>query len=184
MRKLKAGEDTREKMKLINKEFFSKNSTHVARKLLGKIIEHNGKKWRIVETEAYGKDKASHGAKRTKRSELMRDSYGKIYVYLVYGMHYCLNFTCDKKDAGAVLIRALEPLEPLDDSCNICNGPGKLCKILGINIKLNGTNINDKIKIYGSGKKFKIAKAKRVGISKDKDLLLRFYIQGNKFVSK
>lgn len=167
-------------MKLLDKKFFSRDSVLVAKDLLGKIIFVNGKKCRIVETEAYGCDKASHGFKKTSRSSLMWDSFGKVYVYLIYGMYYCLNFTCNCSGVGAVLIRAVEPINFSGD----CSGPGKLCSELKICKKFNGSEINDLIKVYDIGEKVDIVKAKRIGIKEDKNLLWRFYIRGNVFVSR
>ena len=69
-------------MKLLHPSFFAKNTTEVAQELLGKIISVNGTLVRIVETEAYGQDHASHAFKRTERSALMYDTFGHVYVYL------------------------------------------------------------------------------------------------------
>ena len=73
-------------MKQLPKSFFAMDTVTVARELLGKIIEINGFKSRIVETEAYSQDKASHAFKKTERSTLMFDTHGHVYVYLIYGM--------------------------------------------------------------------------------------------------
>lgn len=67
----------------------------VAKNLVGKILSVDKVKVRINETEAYKQDKASYAHKRTARSALMHDAYGYVYVYLIYGMHYCINFTTD-----------------------------------------------------------------------------------------
>lgn len=179
--------DTKEK---INKEFFKRDTIKVAKELLGKIIEYKNVKGIIVETEAYGQDEASHAFKQTDRSKLMYESFGKIYVYLVYGNYYCLNFTTEEDKPGAVLVRAIEPLKGLNlmkkrrNSDDLTNGPGKLCQAFNITKELNGTNVNDKIKIYDSKLNFDIVETTRIGISKAQDLKLRFYIKGNKFVSK
>lgn len=176
--------------KKLNKDFFKRNTIKVAKELLGKIIEYNGLKGKIVETEAYGQDEASHAYKKTERSRLMYETFGKVYVYLVYGNYYCLNFTTEENKPGAVLIRAIEPLRGLDlmkkrrKSDDLCSGPGKLCKAFNIDKNLNGTDINDKIKIYDNKLKFNIVKTTRVGISRAQGLKLRFYLKGNKFVSK
>lgn len=171
---------------LIKKEFFRGKARIVARKLVGKIIEYDGIKAIISETEAYEDDEASHAFRRTKRSEIMYDSYGKIYVYFVYGNYYCLNITCDSKGPGAVLIRCLNPINKIsllkkrrnmDNINNLLNGPGKLCQALNINISLNGTDLNNKIKLHENNLKFKIVKSRRIGISKAKDLEWRFFIK-------
>ena len=95
----------------INKSFFKPKARIVARELIGKIISYKGLSGIITETEAYEDDEASHAFKRTKRSEIMHDSYGKFYIYFVYGNYYCLNITAYDKGPGAILIRSLKPLE-------------------------------------------------------------------------
>ena len=181
-------------MKELKQEFFSRDAVTVAKELLGKIISVNGMKARIVETEAYGRDKASHAYKKTERSKIMYDTFGHVYVYLIYGMHYCLNFTTNKKEAGAVLIRAVEPLEGInhmkknrrtDDIKNLCNGPGKVCQALGIDKKYNGLELGNKIKLFDDNFKItKIQSSSRIGIKDDQHLQWRFYIKMNSFVSK
>lgn len=153
-------------MKEINQDFFKRDTLIVAKDLIGKVIEVNGIKSRITETEAYKQDKASHARKKTKRSSLMFDTYGYVYVYLIYGMYYCLNFTSDIKP-GAVLIRSLD----LEN----CDGPGKLCKKFNINKLHNGTKMGEKIKLYDDNYKPKIKKSERIGIKEDKHLMWRFY---------
>ena len=102
-------------LKPLSKQFFNQDSVKVAKKLLGKIIRYKETSGIIVETEAYkGKeegDEASHAFKKTKRSELMYNSYGKFYIYFIYGNYYCLNITTEKNKPGAVLIRALKPIK-------------------------------------------------------------------------
>src|SRR3989339_935802 len=129
-------------MKLLPPSFFAGDTITVAKELLGKVISVNGCTARIVETEAYGKDPASHAFTRTERSALMYDTYGHVYIYLIYGMYNCLNFTTETHGKpGAVLIRALEPLTEIEtmqkrrktnNLHNLCSGPGKLCQALNI----------------------------------------------------
>ncbi|MBL9149555.1 MAG: DNA-3-methyladenine glycosylase [Phycisphaerae bacterium] len=110
-----------------------------------------GRRWRvglITEVEAYpgGADRASHtfGGRRTKRNESMWKEGGHAYVYFVYGMHFCLNVVSGPEGSGeAVLIRALEPLEGLDDvvaekGIHGCRGPAKLAKALDIDRRDDG----------------------------------------------
>lgn len=115
---------------------------------------------RIVETESYGgiEDKGSHayGGRRTARTEIMFNSGGAAYVYLIYGMHYCLNVvTAEQDNPQAVLIRAVEPLTLHDAECMTANrnqkikkpsdlsgGPGKLCRALRIDKSLNGSPLS------------------------------------------
>lgn len=181
-------------MKLLPPSFFTRNTVEVAQDLLGKIIAINGMKARIVETEAYGRDPASHAFKKTERSKIMYETYGHVYVYLIYGMHYCLNFTTEKNEAGAVLIRALEPLQGIpemkknrktNEIYHLCNGPGKLCQALGIDKKYNRLKLGKEIKLFDDNFKFnKIQSSSRIGIRDALHLQWRFYIEENEFVSK
>lgn len=142
-------------MKQLPLAFFARNTIQVAQDLLGKIISVNGILARIVETEAYGRDPASHAYTRTERSRIMYDTYGHVYVYLIYGMYWCVNFTTEKNDAGAVLIRAVEPLSGIetmkkrrktDKITNLCSGPGKLCQALAIDRRHNGLKLGAEVK--------------------------------------
>ena len=178
----------------LSTDWFAKNTVIVAQELLGKIISVNGMQARIVETEAYGLDPASHAYRKTERSALMYDTYGHAYVYLIYGMYWCLNFTSDKDEAGAVLIRAAEPLKGIDKMkqnrktekiSNLCSGPGKLCAALEIDKRHNGMKLGKEIKIFDDGFAVKkIAASSRIGIKDALDLQWRFFIEGNDFVSR
>ena len=177
--------------KIITQDFFKQDTLKVAKQLLGKIIECNGCRGIIVETEAYKEDEASHAKTKTERSKLMHESYGHVYVYLIYGMYNCLNFTSDIKP-GAVLIRAIEPINGLDlmmkrrktqNIHNLCSGPGKLCQAFNITKKYNTELINKNVKLYDMGKKPKIACSPRRGIIKATHLEWRFFVKDNKFVS-
>ena len=110
----------------------------------------------IVEVEAYlgPEDRGAHtfGGRRTPRNESMYLPGGHAYVYFTYGMHFCLNVVCGRRDHGtAVLLRALEPVEGLEEMfrrrpkakspCDLCSGPGKLTKALGIDRGLDGENL-------------------------------------------
>ena len=183
-------------MKTVNKNFFKKDAVYVAEKLLGKVIKFGKCSGMIVETEAYMADPASHAWKMTPRSEIMFHSYAKWYIYFIYGMYYCINITTNgENEAGAVLIRALEPLNGTDlmkkrrktsDVHNLCSGPGKLCQAFGIDKRLNGSALNDTIFVYDykNVKKKDIVKTSRIGIKRGTELDWRFYIKGNKFVSR
>jgi DNA-3-methyladenine glycosylase (3mg) len=183
--------------------FYTRKSLTVARELLGKTFVRiiNGKilSGLIVETEAYtGRtDPASHSYKgKTKRNEVMFNRPGLLYVYFIYGVHYCANATAGKPgDAHAVLIRAIEPLSGIEEMkkfrqvnniYNLTSGPGKLCMALDISLELNGIDITSKseVFIFDSGyTNFKISASKRIGISKAEDRLNRFFIYGNPFVT-
>src|SRR4026207_181144 len=136
--------------------FFSRPTEVVAAELLGMILVSSvgGKRTegRIVETEAYlgYDDPASHGYRhrRHARNEALFGPPGTWYVYLSYGMHWCANLVCQVDGIGAaILVRALEPLEGLEQMRGrrggvadrlIASGPGKLCQALGITRALDG----------------------------------------------
>ncbi len=182
-------------MPLLTSQFFARHTLDVAKDLLGKIIIVNGITTRIVEVEAYRQDKASHAYTKTPRSQIMYDTYGHIYVYFIYGMYNCLNFTTEPiGKPGAILIRALEPLTGIEkmkqrrntrNLHNLCSGPGKLCQALNITKTLNHQPLNQSIKIYDDGVIPKsIGKSPRIGIKDATQLHWRFFIKDNKFVSK
>ncbi len=181
-------------MKEIPSSFFARDTITVAQELLGKIIFVNGMQARIVETEAYGTDPASHAYTRTERSALMYDTYSHVYVYLIYGMYWCLNFTTEKDNPGAVLIRAVEPLAGIETMkknrktellTNLCSGPGKLCAALGIDKKYNGLKLGQEMKVFDDGYKIgKIASSSRIGIKDAMELQWRFFMEDSEFVSK
>ncbi|MCD6477655.1 MAG: DNA-3-methyladenine glycosylase [Candidatus Aenigmarchaeota archaeon] len=185
----------------LSRRFFSRRTDLVARDLLGCILVRRiGNKklsGKIVETEAYfgEDDPASHAYRGvTPRNKIMFGRPGFTYVYFVYGNHHCLNFTTEKVGkAGAVLIRALEPLEGTDvmmknrgikEIRNLTNGPGKLTKALGITREQNGLDLTGDILYVLKGEKPKeIVQTTRIGIKDGKEMKLRFYIKDNKFVS-
>jgi len=159
---------------ILRRGFYNRNTLDVAKDLLGCfLIRKIGSriiKATITETEAYmGEDDlASHASKgRTPRTELMFGEAGRAYIYMIYGMYHCLNIVTEQKDfPAAVLIRAAK-IEGIDYKKT--NGPGKLCKVLKIDRKLNGLDISkgDKLWIIKPAKKIskKLIKAnKRIGI--------------------
>jgi DNA-3-methyladenine glycosylase len=163
--------------------FYRRPAAEVARALLGKILTFENVSARIVETEAYlaVDDEAAHSARGiTPRTRVIFGEPGHAYVYFVYGMHYCLNIVCEPEGiAGCVLIRALEAPG--------ANGPAKLTRALGITLEQNGVDVTvGPITIHKPkvAQPFEIAVSPRIGISKSADLPLRFFIKGNKFVSR
>lgn len=179
-------------MTALSKEWFARDTIIVARDLLGKTLQLGPCSGIIVETEAYADDPASHGVIRTERSELMYSTYGLVYVYLIYGMYHCLNFTTDATHVGAVLIRAVEPREgiPLMKKRrntqalrHLTNGPGKLCQAFHITRKYNTHPIGVEIIVHDAPSVEHIVTAPRIGITKATELPWRFYIPGNPFVS-
>lgn len=139
------------------RDFYLQDTVHIARICLGKLLVHETDEGiisgRIVETEAYlCDDPACHASRgMTKRNAMMFGEPGHAYVYFTYGFHYCMNLVTRAEGIGeAVLLRALEPLEGIDlmkrnrgkdDPHDLCSGPGKLTKALGIDIKLNGEDL-------------------------------------------
>ena len=126
-------------MRYLKSEFFARDTVAVARDLIGTVMIVDGCAGRIVETEAYTTDAASHSVMRPKQSVVMQQTFGHVYVYFIYGMYYCLNFTTDRGGAGAVLIRAAEPTGGLElmgerrrtnDIRKLASGPGRLCQAL------------------------------------------------------
>jgi len=149
----------------LSKEFFDRDVLEVAPDMVGKILIrklNDGKylRYRITETEAYRgtDDKACHANKgRTPRTEVMYGDPGTIYVYLIYGMYWMLNFVTEKKDVPqAVLIRGVEGF----------NGPGKLTKALDIDKTFNRESIinNNRLIIFDDRYVPEIITAPRVGI--------------------
>lgn len=131
----------------LHRDFYHRDPRVVAVELLGKYLihEHAGQACqiaRIVETEAYlgPHDKAAHSSKgRTARTEVMFGEPGHAYIYLIYGMHHCLNVVTQQAGlASAVLLRALEPVSGVTLATH---GPGRLCKAMHINRELNGTDL-------------------------------------------
>ena len=143
-----------------------------------------------MEVEAYTKDDpACHAARgKTPRNEVMFGPGGFSYVYFIYGMYFCLNFTTEKEGIpGAVLIRALHIPNKKDE--RIASGPGKLCNHLKITKKHNKIDCcnNDSTLTVIDGNhlgRFSIYQTKRIGISKATDLHWRWYIKDNPSVSK
>ncbi len=180
---------------LIDQQFFAENTLTVARKLLGMKLQYNGCEGIIVETEAYRDDAASHAVTKPKKGAMLRETYGCIYIFFIYGMYHCLNFTTEKEGVGAVLIRAVQPLLGLEamkerrqtnSIINLTNGPGKLFQAFEFSSGVHGEQVGRSIFLQRYFKKssFEIATSSRIGISKAVDLQWRFFIKGNDFVSK
>jgi DNA-3-methyladenine glycosylase len=184
------------------RSFYARPTVLVARELVGKILVKESNEGltsgRIVETEAYSgeSDPASHAFRGpSQRNEVMFGPPGYLYVYLSYGVHYCCNVVTEPLGvAGAVLLRALEPLTGLElmearrgprPTRELCNGPGKLCQALGIEMSDYGADLEaSAIWLEDDGyRPGALQESARVGISAATDLPFRFYISGNAFVS-
>jgi DNA-3-methyladenine glycosylase len=172
---------------LLPRSFYARPAAEVAPALLGKILTHSESSGRIVETEAYLGviDAAAHAFRGvTPRTRVLFGPPGHAYVYLIYGIYNCLNIVAEPEGAaGCVLIRAVEPLAGITRSTD---GPGKLTRALGITLKHNGCDVTrGPITVSASerGERFNIGVSPRIGITKAADLPLRFFIEGNRFVS-
>lgn len=159
--------------------------TDAARALLGQVLVRQGR-WplrvRIVETEAYlgEADPAAHTFRgRTPRTEPIWGPPGTLYVYFIYGMHYCLNLAVDREGTpGCVLIRAAEPIEGSSLSPLSCRGPGRLCRTLGLTTRESGRHLFDErspLTLREGPRPDRIAVSPRVGIRKAAERPLRFF---------
>ncbi len=191
-------------VKRIGRRFFERDTIEVAYDILGKyIVRKTGNEklvGKIIEVEAYigPDDKAAHsyGGKITERNRVEYEKGGLIYIYLVYGMYWQLNFvTSLKGKPECLLVRALEPVEPkkVTGKVNLANGPGKLCGWLKLDKNFYGEDLikSKRIWLEDRGERLKksdIVADKRVGIDyageKWANKKWRFYIKNNKFVSK
>jgi DNA-3-methyladenine glycosylase len=191
-------------LRILRRRFYSRETVHVARELLGKhLVRVKGNTTitgKIVEVEAYrgSDDPASHAFRgRTPRNAPMFGEPGHAYIYFTYGNHYCLNVTTQESGTpGAVLIRAIEPLDGLSTmkrlrpnvpELALTNGPGKLTKALSIDKTLNEIDMTQAGPLFvvdADEERFKIASSTRVGITAGTERLWRFYISGNRYVSK
>lgn len=201
-------------MEKLTADFFGRDTVSVAQNLLGKYLV---RVWegipltvRITETEAYiGRiDKACHayGGRRTRRTETLYAPPGTAYIYLIYGMHHCLNFVTEAEgEPAAVLIRAGEPVTQADADAisvrrfhctafemsayqkkNFLNGPGKLCKGLSLTTSENGISLTgNQLYLLDSGEvPAHIHTGKRIGIDYAEeavDFPWRFWIENGGF---
>ena len=180
-------------MPFLENDFFDRDTLTVARDLIGTILVVGKCEGRIVEVEAYTDDAASHAVTRRHKARAMFDTFGHVYVYFIYGMYYCLNFTTESKAVGAVLIRAAEPLRGLDlmrnrrgtaDDKKLASGPGKLTQAFGVDLTFSGKPVGRQVKLRPREYTPEIAKSTRIGISKAKDLEWRFFEKDSVFASK
>lgn len=191
-------------MKKLNRKFFKQDPSVVAKDILGKILVHETEQGilsgRITETESYEAytDPSAHSY--TGKSERNKSLYlegGHLYLFKIH-KYICMDIVTGEKGVpSSILLRSLEPLEGIEvmkenrnrqKLTELTTGPGKLVQALQVPFKCNGHDIcesESKIYIVDDGYKVEeIVQTARVGISKAKDLLNRFYIKNNKFVSK
>lgn len=191
-------------LKILPKEFYTRDTTIVAKELLGKlfirIINQNLLSAEIVETEAYlpYDDPACHAAKRkTNRNAAMFEQGGILYVYFIYGNYFCANVVTETQGLGsAVLIRAARPVEGIDmfrknrnkqKIEELCNGPGKFATAFALTKEQNYYSLLSSdifISEYKDYSEQDIIKTTRIGIKKGTDLPLRFYVKNSNFISR
>ncbi len=164
----------------LSRDFFNRPTLIVAQELLGKLLIFQNSAGLITETEAYigQDDPASHAYRGiTKRTQVMFGPPGFSYVYFIYGMYNCLNFVTEEDGvAGAVLIRGLLLVEPAPFHLN---GPGKLCKHLGITREHNALDITESDFFYIKDAPFtpEFETTPRIGISRGQEKLWRFVVR-------
>lgn len=190
------------------RSFYLRPTLQVAKSLLGKyIVRKLGGKYligKIVEVEAYvgANDPASHAyIGMTERNKVMFGEGGRAYVYFTYGMHYCFNVVTERAGyPAAVLIRAVEPIEGMEemrtnrgftaderDEGTLTNGPARLCEALGIRREMNGENLTGDVLFLTRGENIprsKIGSSRRIGIRNGTEKQWRFYVRGNRFLSR
>ncbi len=170
--------------------------------LLGTLLVHDGRVVRLVEVEAYcGTDDPGSHAYRgpTPRTEVMFGPPGHLYVYFTYGMHWCANVVCGRDgEAGAVLLRAGEPVAGLDAiraarpkarrDRDLTSGPARLCQALGIDDTFDGADLvkaDRGVTLASDGEALgtEPASSTRIGQSRGADLPWRWYLPGHPDVS-
>lgn len=190
-------------MAVLRRSFYERAAVDVAPDLLGKVLVRQlaGRRLsgRIVEVEAYmGRlDPASHAYRGpTSRNRVMFGPAGRLYVYVSYGMHHCLNVVTDAPGvAGAVLVRALEPLEGVEimeenrgrrPRVDLCSGPGKLCAALGITRDQYGADLEGpEVWLEDDGSMPpETATSGRVGIREGWELPWRYYVPDSPYLSR
>jgi DNA-3-methyladenine glycosylase len=191
--------------KILPRAFYERPTLEVAKSLLGKVFTHRTDDCQlsgyIVEVEAYHQDgdSASHSYHgRTSRNDIMFGPAGHLYVYFIYGMHYCMNVVTEEEGIGAaILIRAVEPVSGIDEMHlnrgsnknlqELTSGPAKSCQAFGISGVHNGFSlINSEIYILDSDAlpDSAITASERIGIQKSAELPWRFTVWDNYFLSR
>src|SRR5713101_3049277 len=176
----------------LRRSFFDRSVHKVAPEMIGATLLIDGVGGTIVEVEAYHHtDPAAHSyIGRTNRNAIMFGPAGVAYVYRSYGIHWCLNFVCEREgSASAVLIRAIKPTVGLatmrrrrgvGDERLLCSGPGRLTEALGVTRAHNGLALDGPpFELRRRSKKVEIAVGKRIGITKAVDEPWRYGLAGS-----
>ncbi len=185
------------KIPLLHRKFFDRSVHEVAPELIGATLLFKGIGGIIVEVEAYHHtDPAAHSYRgRTERNAVMFGAPGHAYVYRSYGVHWCLNFVCEREgSASAVLIRALQPTEGLalirrrrgvSEARLLCSGPGRLCEALGVTRAHNGLALDaSPFELRARTRKAETIFGPRIGITKAVSKPWRYGLKGSRFWSK
>jgi len=185
------------KSRLLTRAFFDRSVHAVAPDLIGATLLVDGVGGTIVEVEAYDhEDPAAHGfGGRTSRNAAMFGPPGHAYVYLIYGLYWCLNFVCEGEGvASAVLIRALAPTtgialmqarRGMHEPRLLCAGPGRLCQALGVTRAHDGLALDaPPFRLQARSGKIQIAVGRRIGITKAADKPWRYGVAGSPFLSR
>ena len=183
--------------KPLKRSFFDRSVLEVAPDLIGATVLFNGVGGIIVEVEAYHhSEPAAHSYNGpTPRNRVMFGPPGFTYVYRSYGIHWCVNFVCEKAgSASAVLLRALAPTHGLAamrrrrglrEDRALCSGPGKLCEALGITFAHSGLPLDRApFALHARIGEADVVTGVRIGLTKAVDLPWRYGLKGSKFVSK
>ena len=185
---------------ILKRSFYDRETSEVARDLLGKVVVHGPTAGMIVETEAYpgGDDLASHSARGlTERTRVIFGPPGHAYVYFIYGMYECLNVVVGAEGTpGCVLVRALEPVWGIETMRrrrpaartlqDLTSGPGKLTLALGITRAQYGADLTRGSLVLrqpAEPRAIEVDVTPRIGIRHCAERPLRFAIRGNRFVS-
>jgi DNA-3-methyladenine glycosylase len=181
----------------LRRSFFDRSVHLVAPDLVGAIFLFRGVGGVIVEVEAYHHtDPAAHSyGGQTARNGVMFGPPGYAYVYRSYGIHWCVNFVCERAgSASAVLIRALQPTQGLpamrrrrsvDEERLLCSGPGRLTQALGITHAHDGLALDRApFALYARDGKAGILRGSRIGITKAVEQPWRYGLAGSRFLSK
>ena len=183
----------------IERSFFERPPDQVAHDLIGAVMivrhDEGSTRVRLVETEAYGgeDDPASHAFRgRTARNDAMFGPAGHLYVYRIYGLHWCMNVVTQRSDlASAVLLRGAEPLVGSDDPRGVVPagalaGPGRLTRYLGVTGDDDGRDCcvpGARVTFEMSSRETDVRRSGRVGISRARERLSRYYLAGSPGVS-
>ena len=190
---------------MLDDDFYNQPTVELARALLGcrmvRMLDGRRLEGRIVETEAYHQngDEAAHSFRgQTPRNRVMFGPPGNLYVYFIYGMHFCMNVVSEREGEGAaVLIRALEPLAGIEvmqslrgpkiKGAELTNGPAKACRAFGLEREHDGLGLKGPelwLEPDDDPHNRVILCGPRIGISKSVDLPWRFFLKDNPYVSK